>query len=416
MPTINRQDGVKFAINTYREFIERARPAVLRQQLYMLAKNHGEYIRLFPQEGNQYEAVFSRDPGFLLGESVWEYFGKPKNLVFCEQSIEPNYATVVVVRNDRIYLDTRLPFNSIPDEFASLLTGEDRYQINVYGDVPVSEQPAPGCFTFDARFVDVFNVLNAPIIGKLPTNENLQLQPIDQAIRAMRLGRKSKTPLMIVVIVILILLSWWMLKPTKTEEIVMPTTKQVSPWQAFENAMQTPSPQQQLDDFANKVLLFADINGWQLASLNLNQGTYSATVTSFGGSMEGLLNWAQANKVTFALSNNGVNLSLNAANLPNRPVPTTIPVLQTSLTRLYDAMNRLLPTAGGNNALSVEQTNVDGSTRTVTVTINFQDVSPVVLELIGRELINYPVKLDSIDATVSNDVLSGKIKLSVVGK
>src|SRR5687768_4951897 len=103
MPTIKRADGAQFAIHTYRELLKLQRPALMKNEIRLLAQNHGEYIRLFKQNQKNLEAIFSRDPGFLLGESVWHYFGKPSDLIYCEALPEGQQAIVVVIKANTVY-------------------------------------------------------------------------------------------------------------------------------------------------------------------------------------------------------------------------------------------------------------------------------------------------------------------------
>src|SRR5579871_5629462 len=144
MPILKRDDGAQFAIHTYRELLEPIKTSLLKTEVRMLAQNHGEYVRLFKQPNGQIEAVFSRDPGYLLGEALSEYFGKPNDLIYCEALPEGQYAIVVVIRSGVIYLDSRIPIVSIADEFTALVTGNNRYQIYIYGNIPLSEMKEPG--------------------------------------------------------------------------------------------------------------------------------------------------------------------------------------------------------------------------------------------------------------------------------
>src|SRR5438105_2840630 len=104
MSLLNRHDGVQFVAQAYRERITIAKRSVLVTKIKTLAEQHGQYILLMPAPQQSIEAVFSKESGNLLGETVWNYFDRAPYLIFCERlSKDNNQVLVVVVRNGEVY-------------------------------------------------------------------------------------------------------------------------------------------------------------------------------------------------------------------------------------------------------------------------------------------------------------------------
>jgi len=413
MPILKRDDGVQFAIHTYRELLSAKRPTLFKSEVRMLAKNHGEYVQLFKQNQHQYEAVFSREPGFLLGETVWQHFNKPEDLVYCEALPEGQQAIVVVVRSASVYLDTKIPFASIMDEFAPLLTGTHQYAIYVYGDVPVSGTEATGKFVFDKNFVKSFTPLTEPILQKLPIDPAFQLQPLELALRSLRLRRTSPMTVTLLVIVLLALVGWWYLQ--QREEVVAPQVAKpapkLTPFLAYYQALTTPAPEKQLAEMIVLVSQLYGMPGWSAKNVTFNGSNYQIKVQSQGGTIRGLQQWANSKKLQFRLTQQGPELSV-ASQLSNRPKPTTIAESQATITFIMDRMDQLLAA----KSVSLGRTSTLGRTKDTRLTIRFSNISPAVLNLVGRELSGLPVKLNSVKLSIAQGLLSGTIELNVLGK
>ena len=73
---------------------------------------------LLRKNADQYEVAFSPDPGYLFGESVWHYFKRPLDLVYCEAIPNTSEAILVIVKAGIVYLDGSFPLDSIFDEIS----------------------------------------------------------------------------------------------------------------------------------------------------------------------------------------------------------------------------------------------------------------------------------------------------------
>ncbi len=409
MPTLKRDDGVQFAIQTYRELLNTQKASLVKQELRLLAKNHGSYVRLFQKDKHQSEAVFSRDPGYLFGESVWEYFGRPNDLVYCELLGDSHYAAVVVVRAGSVYLDSKMPIASIPDEFTTLIAGANQYDIYIFGDVPISDKEDKGYFYFPPEFTKSFNRLDRGAIDELPTTEALQLQPLEMALRSEQLGKKMPIGMLLLIAVVILGVGWWVFTP-KIETVVQKPVEQTNPWQLLENTLSSPKPIENLAAFNTVFTLVNSVSGWEPVSIKATGNSYLIKMNTLGGGVKELQTWAAKHNVTVNLTQQGVDLNYV---LPLTDRSKTIFMnLQDALADVIDNMNKVLPT----KSVALQASTKSGLTQEMKATVTYTNISPDILTLIGRAMTNLPVRVDNIETTISNGALSGNIQLTVVGK
>lgn len=415
MPILKRDDGIQFAIQAYRELLQPIKKSLLKNEIRMLAQNHGEYVRLFKQPTGQIEAVFSRDPGFLLGEAIWQHFGKPNDLIYCETLTGGRYALVVVVRSGSVYLDAKIPFPSIADEFSSLLTGAVKYDIYVYGNVPVSNTQERGKFVFDPAFVKSFTRLEQPVFPTLPIDDNLQLLPLEFALRAEKVSKKTWMPYLIGGLILLLFIVWWYHHITTqkiaTPVAVAPTTQaQVDSFQGYKAALMTPAPEKQLAEFVAVVNLMYQLPGWEVTGVTFNNGTYTITLNPMGGGVMLLRQWARAHGALATINSAGVNLTIKS-NLDNRATPSGIYHAEDVIATVIDRVDQMM----SQRSVSVGNAVSYGNYGTTNMAIQFTGISPDVLILVGRQLADLPAQINSIQVTVGQGVLSGTIQLSILG-
>ncbi len=415
MPILRRDDGIQFALQPYRELLPPSKSSILKNEIRMLAENHGEYVRLFKQSNGFTEGVFSRDPGFLLGEAIWQHFGRPTDLIYCEELNDGNTALLVVVRDGSVYLDTKLPNTGIADELASLVADRHSYQIFIYGDVPISQTPTPDKFTFDPSQVKLFQTLNESVFQRVRVDDSLQLQPLEFILRSLRFGIPSSLWITIISIVVIIALAWLFqnhrvkTRPTVTP-VVQPTAPPADPYAIYRSTLTSPSPVKQIAELATVAGLVATIPGWQPTGVTFNGSTYTIQLNSMGGSVQWLNRWANAHRIRMTLNSQGVALSLGSM-ISGRSKPNTIYPTQQVVEVIIDRMDSILPT----RSVGLGAITNHGSYKTAIVSIQFSSISPSVLNLIGRQFYGLPVKLNSVQLTFAQGLLSGVIQLTVLG-
>src|SRR5580704_8291785 len=176
MPYITREDGQHFVIPSYRDVLTVKQKGQLKKDILQLSKSYGEYITLQKKGTQQYEVAFSSDTGYLLGESIWQYFKKPADLIYCEAIPNSTEAILVIVKSGSVYLDGSFPMDSIPEELIIFLTQQNNFEIYTFGDVPISQEPEAGKFSFETISVKSFTQLDKPVFPTLPLLKIYQLQ------------------------------------------------------------------------------------------------------------------------------------------------------------------------------------------------------------------------------------------------
>src|SRR3990167_990187 len=108
MSTLTRSDGTQFVMQAYRELLTVERHSQLMQTLRQLIDQQGEFIVILKKNQRTVEAVLSKEPGFLFGESIWEFFGKPAHLIYCEFDPTDGEILLVVIQDSVVYLDKKI--------------------------------------------------------------------------------------------------------------------------------------------------------------------------------------------------------------------------------------------------------------------------------------------------------------------
>ena len=104
MAYLTREDGEHFVIPSYREVLSAKQKSVLKKDILLLSQSYGEYITLQRKSPVQYEVAFSPDTGYLLGETVWQHFKRPADLIYCEAIPGTTEAILVIVKAGSVYL------------------------------------------------------------------------------------------------------------------------------------------------------------------------------------------------------------------------------------------------------------------------------------------------------------------------
>ena len=408
MAILRREDGVQFAIQTYRESLTTRKASLLKRQIRLLAEQQGEHIRLFKQADGTLEGVFSSDPGLLLGEAIWYQFNQPDNFIFCEALDDNQHAILVVAKRGKVLLDTKVTLNMIAEELTPLLSDDVNYDTYIFGNVPITDTATPGLFLLEPHLLKSFTRIPQAIFPNLQANKQFQLQPLELALSAQHLGKRS--PASLAAFAVLLLFVAGMVWHFYHRQHIPEPTAQEDPLQQYYAALSTPAPNQQVNEMINVLGFVYDIPGWKISRLNSTGGSYTVLLNSTGGTVQMLQQWADEHKVNLNLTSQGANLVL-PSKLKSRPKPTSVTNAQHAIGQLIDRMDQLLPqksTSIGTIA------NHEGFKET-TLNIKFTNASPDVVKLIARELAGLPVKLASEQLVINENLLSGSISITVLG-
>jgi hypothetical protein len=407
MAVLHRNDGIQFVLRPYRELLGFKKASLFKKELELLAQNHGQYVRLFAQAGGGQEAVFSREPGYLLGESVWRYLDRPANLIYCEAVPDRQEAIVVIVREGAIYLDAHLPFAELEEELTSLVTTGERFEIYVYGNIPLTQTQEEAGVFFTAQSIASFSRLQASLFAALPIDVEVQLLPYQRVVEELNPSR----PYMAWVVGGLLVLAgigWYMHSSNVKEE-----TQQVAldPLEQYRNTFSGPTPASQMSGLAQQMELLYGLPGWVPGSITYAQSGAAVTVNSLGGTTGMLLAWAKQNDVRVSLGSQGAALTMTA---PVNQVWTKVPELdslQLVLSAIIDKMMAILP----GKSVSIGTISSNGGYQKAGITVQVNNIAPYVLSLIGMALDELPIVLTNCALTFKDGLLSGTIEFSALG-
>ena len=410
MPYITRDDGERFVIPSYRDVLSAKKPSLLKREVLLLSSNYGEYVALQRKNIDQYEAAFSPDPGYLLGETIWQFFKRPIDLIYCEAIPNTTDAILVIVKSGSVYLDGSFPVDSIPDELVVFRTQQNNFEVYIAGDVPISEYPEKGKFSLDESSVKSFTVLDEPVFPKIQPIKAFQLRLVDVALKAHGIG---VIPVKKIIILMVVLgLIWMAITYFSAHEEKIPTKfiVAVNPYQPYIQGLTSPNPTREMQILIGGISQLYTIPGWYPSSISYSNGMLQASIVSLGMRTKVLYDWVARNNAVLDIQTSGFYLKLPLS-IYNRMPPTTISPVEQAVAELIDRLSYVLP---GNN-LTMGQFVNKGQYTEVQLTINITDVSLQNLFLIGQQFDNLPLVLSKVDLTADKGVFAGTIVLKAMG-
>jgi len=412
MTYITREDGINFVIPSYRDVLTTKNKTSLKNEIVSLSKNYGEYITLQRKSATRYEVAFSPDRGYLLGESIWNYFKSPTDMVYCEVVPGTTEAILVIVKSGSVYLDGRFPTDTIPEELVVFLTEQNNFEIYVYGDVPIGQTPEDGKFSFDANSIKSFTILDKPIFPTLPLIKSYQFDLVNAVLKSQGIGVfPAKQVVSILVVIGVIWMMWsYFTAPSAVVEAPPPPPPRVNPYQAFYDNLNSPAPDVLINQFLDEYQMLFSLPGWNPKDAIFNNGTLTSTVQSQGSKLQNLYAWAQLNNALVIVRKDSVGVTI-VRTMENRPKPQNIYHLKAVLVKLIDNLATIYP----GNHLTLGDTNDHNVYYDMNVTINLDNVSPDLIRMIGQQLHDDPIKLQNITVSVNNGSLSGAINLMILG-
>lgn len=210
MAILRRMDGVQFSAQPYRSVLESKKSSLLNQEVRFLAQEHGNFVKLLRVANNQYSAIFSQDPGFLFGETVWQHFERPDNLVYCEL-FDKTQALLVVVNAGKVVIDGKFELANIVAQLNAVISETSKYKVFTSGKVPITSNSAENAYHFHDQNLMSYNHLPEPLFNTLHITEQYQLLPLQLALKEHRLDQSFKLPVIFTTILIIIAVSAWLL-------------------------------------------------------------------------------------------------------------------------------------------------------------------------------------------------------------
>lgn len=408
MAYITRDDGEHFVIPSYRDVLAAKQKSALKKEVLLLSQSYGEYITLQKKGTSQYEVAFSPEPGYLLGESIWHYFKRPLDMVYCEAIPNTTEAILVIVKAGSVYLDGSFPLENISEELVIFLTQQNNFEIYVYGDVPISQNPEEGKFSFESSSVKSYTILEKPIFPTLPLLKIYQLRLVEQILKEQGIGVLPLRKIMMSLMFIALLYGayWYLTKPKKLIRI----TAEANPYEEYNNILLSPAPDQQLDQIFNAVSTLSTMPGWTPQKIVYTKGTLTAQVQSTGSKTQTLFEWAKENKATINIKTNGIYVAMTTA-VPKRDIPKKIYPLKEVIAEMVDRLSNVYP----GNHITLGEFASKGVFTQVSLTVSIDNVSPMVFVLIAKQLKDLPLVLQGATLSVNNGNLTGKIIIDALG-
>ncbi len=411
MPHIAREDGEHFVIPAYRDTLSVKKDSLLKREAHLLAEQHGEFIALQRKNAEQYEIAFSNEAGYLLGESVWHYFQRPNDLIYCEALAGTTQAVLVVVTGGSVYLDGSFPIDSIADELVILRTQQQHhFDIYIYGDVPIAATLTADKFALDAAAINSFTVLDQPLFPVLPKYRQYRLDPVDVALASMGIGVLPIKKMVVIGAIIVALVGGWYYVTNRPPPITY--AELTNPYQAYLNTLAVPDAGQQLAAVNNRLAQLYTAPGWQPASVSFSSESriIQASMKSTGMRTHVLFAWATANNATVTILPEGLQVAL-PINVPIRTASNEIMPLQQVMATLIDNVSYVVP----GNPVTLAAIRNRGNYSSADLTLNFSNMSPSSLDLLAKKLQGLPLVLSRVNITIREGVFSGNIILQALG-
>lgn len=427
MPVLTRGDGTPFITRAYRELLTVKTKAFLKREVVLLGDTNGGFARIFPQASGDFEAVFSHESGYLLGETVWHFFEKPEDLIYCEVLPNGEKAILVVVRQGSVFLDAEVAVTHLIDELSGLFFDDTAYDIYLYGDVPIDNDESE--FSLPEESVNTLTHLDESVFLQLPPLSALALLPINQALKAVRLTSGGLSPIaavmLIVVVAGVVWIMWTLLKPEPPPPEQQPVIHQQpkkppgpppDPLMAYKKALRSPEPVAILQSLVDQLHQLYGLSGWEVQSIDATLSELNLTLVPGSPSITSapLQEWAQ-------LNNFKVTLSDTASAKLHLPITATDrdaaehPVMQPLLPLISQVQQRLQTVTLPDNVKLDSQVTKDNY-KQVNITVSFSEVAPDYVVFLGNILVGLPVVLTGYTLSMSGVLISGSITFGVLGK
>ena len=421
MSIITRKDGIKFAINNYREAIVVKKTGLLKKELRLLGDIHGKFAKFYYKDGQQsLETIFSPEQGYLLGLAVWAHFGKKSpNLIYCEALSDSDNALLVIIHGGGTYLETELHKASIVTELASLLLLDSTLQFDIYihGDVPIAQTPTEGKFAFETSMIKTFNVLEKPLFPTLAVDIESQLVPIEQAIKELNLPGSYTLPILgILGGLVVVGYFWKTLHPKEAAEltpIVEASSSYLDPYKQLQIALSTPAPSQIVTQINHHINDLLSMHNWIPTHIAYQNKLLTVSVSPIapGTTFYDLMRWAYRHGYKITPSSRGATLT-QTLNLPNRVAEEGAINPATSIySFIYDRLENFFPY----QALIIKTIKPYTGYQEIQLSITMQNASNAQLRQLTQVFRNEPVAIQNIDLTFQHGLLTGLINFSILG-
>lgn len=304
---LERQDGIRFESRPLREtYTVRSAGQFLRE--LRRKTSDLKYLHISEPADKRRRVAFGREPGYLLGEHIWEALGRPQNLIYCESLPQNETSLLVVVTEGHIRVDAEVPPSSIFEDIIPLLSDSDRqYIIKTHGDVPVAETEQPGKFMIEPQYVEEFSVLDEGLFETMPVHEKYKLRGLNEAVKAAKV--RAFSPALVALPIVAVIAGWMVMDYYEEQQrLERERQQQQDPYEGYKKSLNTPAPAALFSRAVGAVEKLYSAPGWVPLEVTVTGSTMQAEMGRAGGTISALDAWGAAIGVDVTVNGNGVSL------------------------------------------------------------------------------------------------------------
>jgi hypothetical protein len=411
MSTLIRSDGAVFLIQVYRDQLKQQKPKQMRESLRRLSAQQGRYLRIFSDKKGVLEVCLDKDVGFLLGESIARNFNKHPDFIYIENREKLEKSVIIVVRNEKVQLDTLVPTNEIWSELLPLVASETQYDLFYSG----FENQLPGEFFNNgfgsasiAKMMERAVSLPQSLIDSLPLDLDLQLLPYEKALENSPLSGLSKgiwVAISGVCLVVFLLIMVVIAKPQESR-----TQVGLSPYAGYYQGLSEQPASQVLGSVIRVLSQVFLLPAIELQRVEYHDHQLALSFMDQQPNLSPLLSFAKDNQFEFLLYSSRVKLTQQQH---VKPVKIENKIYSTTQLYVYlsDHLRRIHP-GSSFHFLSSKQGN---HWKVWSCEWRVSDLTSADLDWLRRILVNAPVSCDGISLAYHDGVMQGTIHLKIWG-
>lgn len=220
------------------------------------------------------------------------------------------------------------------------------------------------------------------------------------------------------ILLVFVLLVWWYWPSEyKASDAVVSIQKSIeNPFPTYKHTLQnSPNPAQLFEEFSNLLAFSSNLPGWRISHINYQMGHYIVDLKPQAepSSLQLLEKWLKRFGLTFTLKKEGAQFTVASKTIKRQTIPE-IQNLDQVAAALIDQLKTMLP-VGADIQIESASKKV-GFAKGIDIKINLLSTSPDVLILLGKTLLEFSILIKGMDFSMENNLLSGSLELTVLGK
>lgn len=412
--TIESDNGVRWVFQNHRDKFEPIRRNEIKAELRDNSTIFGDHICL-KRYGKQMRLVANHEAGYILGETVRDFFEGEQHFVWCEQ-VDDGNSLIVVVSDGEVLLDARIPPAQIDQATMSAIANSSNpFNFFVWGDVPILRpnqlDTGMGRMAFSDSVIQTFNELEGPILNELEPNNDYMLVPLEQGIANADFGISKETLILLAILLAGAALFYEDIKGLFITPQTQQTVEYVDPWSEYRQSLATPAPDEL---FHNAYLEWLTLTSMPLitpAELTLESGSYVVKVEQSMTESTGMshfMQWAENKGWTVMIQSGEIRMTKNSP-VPSRGSADQVRDHGQQMGRFFDDLQYLM-----NGRVSVGSLNQLGNAYTSEITLEITEASQIDILTVKELLSSSTMNLKSLRFDTLSEMGDFTIELQLV--